>query len=141
MATYSQSYFNKGSDCVKDFCCETCDEKTIEEGADFFCETCLKLYCGKCIDLHGQLFTKHATYGRDDMRKWPANKEVENFLQRCEIHTDENLILFCKNHSQLSCALCDVHSHRKCPDVELITEAHKITRQTCNNCQLKSNLF
>ena len=102
----------KSSDLVMDYCCDACKEKHMEVSSEFFCKTCKKLFCGKCINLHSQLYEKHVSFGRGDMNKWPISKKIEDFLQTCEIHEDEKLKMFCQDHSQLCCTNCVLLSHR-----------------------------
>ena len=101
MATFSQSTIDKGSDIFQDFLCSTCEDKKLVTCAYFYCESCMKFFCGNCAYMHNQLFTKHAPFGRGDMKKWPVAKKVEDFLRKCDAHEDENLQMFCGNHSKL----------------------------------------
>ncbi|XP_052255547.1 uncharacterized protein LOC127861185 isoform X1 [Dreissena polymorpha] len=117
----------KSSDLVMDYCCDACKEKHIEESAESFCKTCTKLFCGKCINLHSQLYEKHVSFGRGDMNKWPISKKIEDFLQTCEIHEDEKLKMFCQDHSQLCCTNCVLLGHRQCKMVMLLTDLVKNT--------------
>ncbi|KAH3704236.1 hypothetical protein DPMN_079292 [Dreissena polymorpha] len=112
MATFSQPTIEKGSDMVLDFLCSTCEEKKLEESADYYCESCVKFFCSKCIDLHSQLFTQHSPHGRGDMKKWPVAKKMEDFLLKCEVHKEENNEMFCEDHSQLCCNKCAFLNHR-----------------------------
>jgi tripartite motif-containing protein 33 len=112
MATFSQSTLDKGCDFVQDFLCSTCEDKKLDNTADFYCESCVKFYCRKCIGMHSQLFTKHAPFGRGDMKKWPVAKKVEDFLLKCDVHKEENLKMFCDEHSELCCTNCAFLNHR-----------------------------
>ncbi|XP_052235698.1 uncharacterized protein LOC127847674 isoform X8 [Dreissena polymorpha] len=125
MALFSQSTVGKGSDSFTDFCCSPCLEHKIDQWAEFYCDNCLKFYCAKCINLHGQLFGKHVTYGRGDTSKWPVSKEVEDFIQKCDLHEDKRLEMFCNDHSQLCCTNCAFLNHRQCAKVALISESVK----------------
>ncbi|XP_052235695.1 uncharacterized protein LOC127847674 isoform X5 [Dreissena polymorpha] len=125
MALFSQSTVGKGSDSFTDFCCSPCQEHKIDQWAEFYCDNCLKFYCAKCINLHGQLFGKHVTYGRGDTSKWPVCKEVEDFIQKCDLHKDKRLEMFCNDHSQLCCTNCAFVNHRQCAKVVLISESVK----------------
>ncbi|KAH3750258.1 uncharacterized protein LOC127847675 [Dreissena polymorpha] len=124
MALFSQSNVGKGSDSFTDFCCSPCQEHKIDQWAEFYCDNCLKFYCAKCINLHGQLFGKHVTYGRGDTSKWPVCKEVEDFIQKCD-HEDKRLEMFCNDHNQLCCTNCAFLNHRQCAKVVLISESVK----------------
>ncbi|KAH3878942.1 hypothetical protein DPMN_002843, partial [Dreissena polymorpha] len=46
------------------------------------------------------------TCGREDIKKWPVSKAVEDFLRKCEVHADESLTQFCHDHGQLCCSAC-----------------------------------
>ncbi|XP_052253209.1 uncharacterized protein LOC127859742 [Dreissena polymorpha] len=127
MATFSQPTIESGSDMVQDFLCSTCEEKKLEESADYYCESCVKFFCSKCIDLHSQLFTQHSPHGRGDMKKWPVAKKVEDFLLKCDVHKEENNDMFCKDHSQLCCNKCAILSHRTCKTVILLSDLVKNT--------------
>ncbi|KAH3821721.1 hypothetical protein DPMN_123488 [Dreissena polymorpha] len=98
-----------GSDEVKDFICSSCEEPA---NADFYCKTCSKLYCGKCIQLHDKWFKKHSGYGRNDMKEWPVSKQVEEFLLKCQGHKDDKIEMLCDDHSQLCCTKCAFNDHR-----------------------------
>ncbi|XP_052214273.1 uncharacterized protein LOC127832681 isoform X2 [Dreissena polymorpha] len=125
MAMFSQSTIEKGSDMVQDFLCSTCEYEKLDEMADYYCESCVKFYCQKCICMHSQLFKKHSTHGRGDMKKWPVAKKVEDFLLKCDVHKDENLDMFCKDHCQLCCTNCKFLYHRQCKMVPLISDLVK----------------
>ncbi len=112
MATFSQSTIDKGCDFVQDFLCSTCEDKKLDTSADFYCESCMKFFCGNCAIMHNQLFTKHVPFGRGDMKKWPVAKKVEDFLLKCDVHKEENLKMFCNEHSELCCTNCAFLNHR-----------------------------
>ncbi|XP_052260621.1 uncharacterized protein LOC127864783 [Dreissena polymorpha] len=119
MAGLSMSSLAISSDEVKDFICSSCEEQA---NAEFYCKTCLKLYCGKCIQLHDKWFKKHSAYGRNDMKKWPVSKEVEEFLLKCEAHKDHKIEMLCDDHSQLCCTKCAFNNHSQCSKVTQISE-------------------
>ncbi|KAH3878348.1 hypothetical protein DPMN_002236 [Dreissena polymorpha] len=52
------------------------------------------------------------TCGREDIKKWPVSKAVEDFLRKCEVHEDETLTQFCHDHGQLCCSACVGTIHR-----------------------------
>ncbi|XP_052274118.1 uncharacterized protein LOC127874043 [Dreissena polymorpha] len=124
MATGSLSSVPKRLRMVEDFSCTRCLEQNLTESADIYCEKCLRFYCKKCVILHSQFFTKHMTCGREDIKKWPVSKAVEDFLRKCEVHEDETLTLtqFCHDHSQLCCSACVGTIHSQCREVTQISE-------------------
>ncbi|KAH3895686.1 hypothetical protein DPMN_019851 [Dreissena polymorpha] len=107
---------------VEDFCCTSCLEQNLVESADIYCEKCLRFYCKKCVIHHNQLFTKHTTCGREDIKKWPVCKAVEDFLRKCEMHEEKTLTQFCHDHSQLCCSDCYGTIHSQCSKVTQISE-------------------
>ncbi|XP_052221472.1 tripartite motif-containing protein 45-like [Dreissena polymorpha] len=115
----------KSSDLVMDYCCDACKEKHMEVSSEFFCKTCKKLFCGKCINLHSQLYEKHVSIGRGEMNQWPLSKTTKDFLQICEIHKEEKLKMFCQDHGQLCCTNCVLLSHRQCKEVTLLSKTGK----------------
>ncbi|XP_052246553.1 transcription intermediary factor 1-alpha-like [Dreissena polymorpha] len=123
MATFSKSTMETCSDSIIDFCCSPCLEHKIDQWAELYCDTCQKFYCAECATLHGQLFGKHVTYGRGDTSKWPASKEVQDFLLKCDLHEDKHLEMYCNDHSQLCCTNCAFLNHRLCTKVTLISES------------------
>ncbi|KAH3727577.1 uncharacterized protein LOC127852881 [Dreissena polymorpha] len=122
MATGSLSSVPKRLRMVEDFSCTCCLEQNLTESADIYCEQCLRFYCKKCVILHSQLFTKHMTCGREDFKKWPVSKAVEDFLRKCEVHADESLTQFCHDHGQLCCSACVGTIHSQCSKVTPINE-------------------
>ncbi|KAH3693469.1 hypothetical protein DPMN_080902 [Dreissena polymorpha] len=62
------------------------------------------------------------TCGREDIKKWPVSKAVEDFLRKCEVHEDETLTQFCHDHSQLCCSACVGTIHSQCSKVTQISE-------------------
>ncbi|KAH3818812.1 hypothetical protein DPMN_120538 [Dreissena polymorpha] len=112
MATFSTSTIDKGSDMIQDFLCSTCEDNKLDSMADVYCESCVKFYCGKCINMHRELFTKHAPFGRGDMKNWPVAKKVEDFLLKCDVHKEESLKMYCDEHSELCCTNCAFLNHR-----------------------------
>ncbi|XP_052224118.1 uncharacterized protein LOC127839772 [Dreissena polymorpha] len=122
MATGSLSSVPKCLHMVEDFSCTRCLEQNLTESADIYCEKCEGFYCKKCVILHSQFFTKHMTCGREDIKKWPVSKAVEDFLRKCEVHEDETLTQFCHDHSQLCCSACVGTIHSQCSKVTQISE-------------------
>ncbi|XP_052276295.1 uncharacterized protein LOC127875339 [Dreissena polymorpha] len=123
--SFSQSTIDKGSDILQDFLCSTCEEKQLDKMADIYCESCVKFYCGECVNMHNKLFTKHTPYGRGAMKKWPVAKKVEDFLLKCDVHKEESLKMYCDEHSELCCTNCAFLNHRLCQKVTLISDKVK----------------
>ncbi|KAH3879029.1 hypothetical protein DPMN_002930 [Dreissena polymorpha] len=101
---------------AKYYCCTNCEEeRSVEIDADFYCKTCLKYFCRRCINSHrqhGRWFYKKSPYGKDKIRKWPLSKKMETSLLTCDIHKIEQLTMYCPDHSQLCCSRCVELNHR-----------------------------
>ncbi|XP_052236955.1 uncharacterized protein LOC127848500 isoform X2 [Dreissena polymorpha] len=124
MAT-SVDAVHKSLDLVKDYSCLSCESKNIKESAEFFCETCLKCFCNKCLYHHDQIYVNHLKYGREETNKWPLAKKMEDLLLKCDVHSNNNLGMFCQDHSQLCCSDCVLMNHRQCSNLDLISESVK----------------
>ncbi|XP_052251093.1 uncharacterized protein LOC127858165 [Dreissena polymorpha] len=123
MASNLESSIYKESDSLFDFSCFTCQENDKNTEAEFYCEKCSKLYCGKCLELHNSLFKKHATLGKKNISQWPqANVDA---LEQCQKHKTEKLTGFCEDHNQLICHNCHINNHQKCSHVVLIADKVK----------------
>jgi hypothetical protein len=113
MATSSKSSVYQGSNEVKDYICNACeDQNNVETSADFYCKQCDRFYCGNCIDAHGKALAKHTVFGRAEIDKWPVSKKVVDFLQTCDFHKDHKIDNFCNLHRQLCCPQCLSDQHR-----------------------------
>ncbi|XP_052250498.1 uncharacterized protein LOC127857849 [Dreissena polymorpha] len=75
--------------------------------------------------MHRKLFTKHAPFGRGDMKNWPVAKKVEDFILKCDVHKEESLKMYCDEHSELCCTNCAFLNHRLCQKVTLISDKVK----------------
>ncbi|XP_052221061.1 uncharacterized protein LOC127837752 [Dreissena polymorpha] len=113
------------SDFVKVYVCDACTSKNFEESADYFCASCKKFFCRKCIYQHDQLFANHSKYGREETNQWPLTKTLENLLLKCDIHKEKKLETFCHDHSQLCCSDCVLLDHRQCVNVIRICDSVK----------------
>ncbi|KAH3784164.1 hypothetical protein DPMN_162116 [Dreissena polymorpha] len=73
MAASAQSSVDQGSNEVKDYICDACeDQNNVETSAGFYCKQCDRFYCGNCIDQHGKALAKHIVFERKDIDKWPV---------------------------------------------------------------------
>ncbi|KAH3796034.1 hypothetical protein DPMN_149598 [Dreissena polymorpha] len=124
MATSLRSVY-KSSDIILDYCCTPCEEDNLKTEAEVYCEKCTTFYCGPCINMHKQLYKKHTTYGRSDIKYWPVAKPTQDLIEKCELHTEEKLKLYCEDHEQICCNTCVSLNHRQCTTVYLIQDAVK----------------
>ncbi|XP_052250461.1 uncharacterized protein LOC127857617 [Dreissena polymorpha] len=121
------SGISRNYDFVKYYCCTICEkERSVEIDADFYCKTCLKYFCRRCINSHrqhGWLFFKKSPYGKDKIMKWPLSKKMETSLLTCVIHKSEQITMYCADHSQLCCSKCFELNHRLCLQVTPLPQA------------------
>ncbi|XP_052285726.1 uncharacterized protein LOC127881645 [Dreissena polymorpha] len=121
------SGISRNYDFVKYYCCTICEkERSVEIDADFYCKTCLKYFCRRCINSHrqhGWLFFKKSPYGKDKIMKWPLSKKMETSLLTCVIHKSEQITMYCADHSQLCCSKCVELNHRLCLQVTPLPQA------------------
>ncbi|XP_052258861.1 uncharacterized protein LOC127863388 [Dreissena polymorpha] len=127
MATITRSSVYKGSDIMLDYSCMPCEEKGFSKEAEVYCEKCTTFYCGSCLNLHNQLYKTHTRYERSDMKDWPLAMATRDCVEKCEVHMDEKLKLFCEDHEKLCCNTCISLNHRQCAKVSLITDLVNIT--------------
>ncbi|XP_052285879.1 uncharacterized protein LOC127881779 [Dreissena polymorpha] len=126
------------SDLVQDYFCGGCESRNTYESAEYFCATCTKFLCRKCIDPHDQIYANHSKYGRGETNKWPLTKKMEELLLKCNVHKEEKLKMICQDHSQLCCTDCAFLNHRQCTNVALISESAK--NLSTDMQQLSNNL-
>ncbi|XP_052284810.1 uncharacterized protein LOC127881167 isoform X2 [Dreissena polymorpha] len=120
MEAASVSLQKSDLETIAAYLCSTCKNKNTE--AEAYCKNCNSCFCGKCVNLHNQLFQDHPSYGPEEMEKWPVAMATQEFLENCEVHKGKKLELFCEDHSALCCNTCVLLSHRKCSKVTLIAD-------------------
>lgn len=111
--------------------CSTGDKACASESSDCavsYCSRCNQYLCEKCIYCHSKMTaTKmHLTV--------PARKaqEMEILMQQgckaCDVHSEESLVLYCHNCSEILCLKCNFEGHRthKCEYIDdAVTELRK----------------
>ncbi|KAH3818004.1 probable E3 ubiquitin-protein ligase MID2 [Dreissena polymorpha] len=115
MAESSTLLINKGSDLEHNTCCYVCEENGSRTDAEYFCEQCTKYYCETCNGQHSQTFKMHMTVRSDVRTSWGGKSQsIIKPIFQCMDHFNEKIELFCKDHDQLLCLVCDLNHHRKC---------------------------
>ncbi|KAH3852297.1 hypothetical protein DPMN_094801 [Dreissena polymorpha] len=129
----------KGSDQVIDFSCTFCSENEgLTTEAQFYCKECVKCFCTECVILHNGLYKKHVVSGREEKDEWPVN-ESNLGLEKCDQHPDKDIELFCEDHSQLCCLLCQFTNHRLC-DVVFVAEKEQGFQPTVDTQAIIANI-
>ena len=93
------------SDEYVEFPCYVCETKQKVKEATRYCFDCLKLFCDECLPVHNSLLDKHKVL--------PLNEESlqKILIQRCDIHPEEVIAYFCKDHETLLCKQCQAYYH------------------------------
>ncbi|KAH3794172.1 uncharacterized protein LOC127836867 [Dreissena polymorpha] len=140
MATVSISTFGMSPNGDKDYCCSSCENRSIGVIAEFYCETCLEFLCGKCFELHDRLFNTHLLHARNTLSKWPLSKKVVEFLYKCEVHNDRNIEKFCAVHGELCCTFGSCLNHSHCTELRNVSEASETQPTDLQSAKIQSLL-
>ncbi|XP_052215866.1 uncharacterized protein LOC127834233 isoform X3 [Dreissena polymorpha] len=140
MASNFETSIHRGSDLFFDFSCYTCKGNDRNTEAEFYCEDCCKIYCGKCLEHHNFLYQKHVTLDKKNFSKWPVSDATFDVLEQCEVHKNRKLETFCEDHSALMCTVCHVYNHKKCSHFVLIADKVKDLHQKGEFKQLSATL-
>lgn len=82
---------------------------------------CKEKLCNMCVKYHRRLVvTKdHEVLSIDELKKSPIVMETR---KTCYTHADEIIKYYCQDHSVPCCTVCVCTEHRKCDNVETVTE-------------------
>ncbi|XP_052247306.1 E3 ubiquitin-protein ligase TRIM56-like isoform X1 [Dreissena polymorpha] len=138
MASNMESSIYRGSESFFDFSCFTCQENDRNTEAGFYCEECSKFYCSKCVEYHNYLYKKHAILSKENISLWPDTDVVEQ--DKCKEHRKEKLTIFCEDHSELICHVCQFHNHQKCSHLVLISDKVRQLHQKGDFKQLSATI-
>lgn len=101
--------------------CDGCQRDGEEEEAKQFCLMCKEKLCGMCVKYHRRLVvTKdHEVLSMDELKKSPIVMETR---KSCYTHAEEIIRYYCQDHSIPCCTVCICTGHRKCDNIETVTE-------------------
>ncbi|XP_060605381.1 uncharacterized protein LOC132757900 [Ruditapes philippinarum] len=95
------------------FCrpCQRDDETVHAEG---YCETCNEFICSSCITAHRKLAStkSHIIKSKEEM---PTNQtESDPCTELCDVHKNEIVKFYCREHDSVGCGDCMVSNHTSC---------------------------
>lgn len=101
--------------------CDGCLRDGEEEEANQFCLMCKEKLCGMCTKYHRRnLLTKdHNVLSLGELKKFPIVIETK---KSCFAHAEEIIKYYCQDHSVPCCTVCICSGHRKCDNIETVTE-------------------
>lgn len=101
--------------------CDGCQRDGEEEEAKQFCLMCKEKLCNMCVKYHRRLVvTKdHEVLSMDELKKSLIVMETR---KTCYTHADKIIKYYCQDHSVPCCTVCVCTGHRKCDNVETVTE-------------------
>ena len=104
--------------------CELCLRDNEEQTASNYCLSCKEYMCALCTKFHMKcLPTKdHKIVSLCEMEsgQFLPTLEVAN---RCPIHCNEEIQLYCADHEQLCCGICGATTHKKCENINMVNKA------------------
>ncbi|KAJ8313987.1 hypothetical protein KUTeg_008548 [Tegillarca granosa] len=102
--------------------CNSCLVEKRENPAKTWCKVCNEAFCEECTKWHRKItaLKSHKLTQLSDMN---INEMDITRLEFCDIHKDEVLRAFCKDHEKACCLPCLTIEHRKCVDVINLEEA------------------
>ncbi|XP_078329298.1 uncharacterized protein LOC144624033 [Crassostrea virginica] len=104
--------------------CELCLRDNEEQTASNYCLSCKEYMCALCSKFHMKcLPTKdHKIVSLFEMEsgQFLPTLEVAN---RCPMHCNEEIQLYCADHEQLCCGLCGATTHKKCENINMVNKA------------------
>lgn len=96
--------------------CDSCLSEEVENPAKTWCKVCCAAFCDDCTKYHRKMpiSKKHKLVQLFDM---DVSEMKITKLEFCDIHRDELVKAFCKDHDKACCVMCVTIEHRKCNDV------------------------
>lgn len=99
----------RGTDEMFEFQCSLCKEKNKNIEADKFCVDCDDYYCKNCVKSHDHFpaLKDHQILGKQQFQFTESEP-----TERCKIHTDKLVNMYCKQHDVVACFDCMTDQHR-----------------------------
>ncbi|XP_062602020.1 uncharacterized protein LOC134263663 [Saccostrea cucullata] len=111
--------------------CDACLRDSEEVYSTHYCLACMESLCDLCTKYHRkQLMLKdHKVYKITDMKPGTLGPVLGN---TCPKHRGERVKVYCHDHEEPCCTICDCTEHRKCKDVTTIESASQKLRNNCS---------
>ena len=96
--------------------------------ATLFCLQCSINLCKLCAKTHTKIpLTRD--HVMEELSSLTAERLALSHQLPCSSHTSRPVDLYCTDHKELICILCSSSTHRKCSDVEGISEMAAVKRE------------
>ncbi|XP_078329295.1 uncharacterized protein LOC144624031 [Crassostrea virginica] len=104
--------------------CEPCLRENEEEAATSYCLSCREYLCVLCTKSHRKFLAikDHKIVNLCEMESVQVFPTLEE-ANRCPIHCNEEIQLYCADHEQLCCGLCGATTHKKCENISMVNKA------------------
>lgn len=104
--------------------CEPClrEKKTIE--CDGYCTDCCENLCEDCINHHRKLklTLEHKIVKAGKLVPLAQNNTSGMTVQKCLLHSRNEMCSFCEDHNKLCCSVCQSVDHNNCKSVFRLDE-------------------
>lgn len=112
--------------------CHTCKHHNEISVAKFWCKNCIEAFCEKCNAMHGwiKLTSFHDVIPIEDANYNDSGIDLKVISEKCSRHPFTNIEAFCSDHNELCCLLCLTSCHRKCENVQAISEMTETKRSS-----------
>lgn len=104
-------------------CCHVCRRQGKDAVAVNWCRECQEVLCEVCTNYHKfmKLSLNHEPIhiDRDHIKETARISEVS---ETCPVHRSKKMEIYCFDHNQLCCVLCDSVNHRKCENVRVLDD-------------------
>ena len=118
--------------------CSPCSRDGQHHEAEGYCIDCAEYFCTNCIKHHKNLkiTQNHVLRDRRAMPKYrsitESDQDDEVSMELCDIHGNEMLRYYCKDHDEPCCSVCATLKHRQCKDILYIPDikAKQINKQS-----------
>lgn len=109
--------------------CASCQRGGEEEEAKRFCLVCKEKLCDVCTKYHERnLITRdHKVLSFDKFKMSPIVTETG---KSCYMHAEKILRYYCRDHHVPCCTACICTAHRKCDNIETVSETSERLRMT-----------
>jgi len=108
--------------------CDPCLESYKTVHAEKYCSECEEKICAECTESHRRFkaFKSHHVIDLSviGVRTPPSSK------MNCEIHTEVQIVYFCRKHDVVCCRACISDSHRSCETVISLDVASMEVKQS-----------
>lgn len=103
--------------------CEPCLFDETEENAVAFCAVCIEYLCSDCVRGHkrSKMTRDHRVLNEHEMPKDSSIFKLMKSMMLCPDHSEVDVSYKCEQHEKFICTKCLAVNHRKCEEVQDIS--------------------